>query len=58
MKRWCAYWPGNSDEQVKELTPLGRIGEPVDITDIVDLLVSDDARWITGQTLHAGGGLF
>lgn len=44
--------------QVKEPTPLGRIGEPADIADIVGFLVSEDARRITGQTLHAGGGLF
>jgi 3-oxoacyl-[acyl-carrier protein] reductase len=39
-------------------TPLGRIAEPEDIADIVAFLASDEARWITGQTLHAGGGLF
>lgn len=45
-------------EQIIELTPLGRIGEPDDIADIVAFLASDDARWITGETVHAGGGLF
>ena len=38
--------------------PLGRLGEPSDIARIVAFLVSDDARWITGQALHAGGGMF
>lgn len=45
-------------EQVINQTPLGRIGEPDDIADIVAFLASPDARWITGQSLHAGGGLF
>ncbi|WP_067689229.1 SDR family oxidoreductase [Nocardia jejuensis] len=45
-------------EQVAALTPLGRIGEPADLADIVGFLVSHDARWVTGQSLHAGGGLF
>jgi 3-oxoacyl-[acyl-carrier protein] reductase len=38
--------------------PLGRLGEPADIADIVAFLASDDSRWITGQTIHAGGGMF
>ena len=38
--------------------PLGRLGEPSDIADIVAFLASDQGRWITGQTLHAGGGMF
>ncbi|WP_067676167.1 glucose 1-dehydrogenase [Nocardia miyunensis] len=44
--------------QVVASTPLGRIGEPGDIADIVAFLASDAARWITGETVHAGGGLF
>jgi 3-oxoacyl-[acyl-carrier protein] reductase len=39
-------------------TPLRRLGEPEDIADVVAFLVSDDARWITGQIIGAGGGMF
>jgi 3-oxoacyl-[acyl-carrier protein] reductase len=39
-------------------TPLGRIGEPADIADVVAFLTSASGRWITGQAIHAGGGLF
>ena len=39
-------------------TPLRRIGEPEDIADVVAFLVSDDARWVTGQSIGAGGGMF
>jgi 3-oxoacyl-[acyl-carrier protein] reductase len=39
-------------------TPLGRVGQPEDIADIVRFLVSEQARWITGQTIGAGGGMF
>ncbi|MFJ1794540.1 SDR family oxidoreductase [Kitasatospora griseola] len=35
---------------------LGRIGRPDDIADIVALLATPDARWITGQTIDATGG--
>ena len=38
-------------------TPLGRIGQPSDIADVVAFLASPDARWITGQVLMATGGL-
>jgi 3-oxoacyl-[acyl-carrier protein] reductase len=38
-------------------TPLGRIGQPDDIAAIAVFLASDDARWLTGEQLLAGGGL-
>ena len=37
--------------------PLGRLAEPEDIADVVVFLVSDAARFITGQTIHVNGGL-
>ncbi|MBB4688410.1 SDR family oxidoreductase [Amycolatopsis jiangsuensis] len=50
--------PAGVIEYSARQTPLGRIGEPDDIAGIVGFLVSDAARWVTGQTLHAGGGQF
>lgn len=38
-------------------TPLGRLGKPDDIADVVAFLASDEARWVTGALLQAGGGL-
>ncbi len=38
-------------------TPLGRLGRPDDIADVVAFIASDDARWVTGSLLQAGGGL-
>jgi 3-oxoacyl-[acyl-carrier protein] reductase len=49
---------GNSAGQVAAGTPLGRLGEPSDIADAVAFLTSESGRWITGQAIHAGGGLF
>jgi 3-oxoacyl-[acyl-carrier protein] reductase len=37
-------------------TPLGRIGQPGDIADVVAFLASDAARWVTGEKLLASGG--
>jgi 3-oxoacyl-[acyl-carrier protein] reductase len=37
-------------------TPLGRVGRPEDIAPPVAFLASDDARWITGETIYVSGG--
>jgi 3-oxoacyl-[acyl-carrier protein] reductase len=48
----------NSDfeKQVVAETPLGRAGQPDDIAAPVAFLASDDARWITGETIFVSGG--
>ena len=38
-------------------TPLGRIGQPEDITPIAVFLASADSGWLTGETLLASGGV-
>jgi 3-oxoacyl-[acyl-carrier protein] reductase len=38
-------------------TPLGRLGTPEDIADVVAFLAGPDARWITGQNIQVTGGL-
>jgi 3-oxoacyl-[acyl-carrier protein] reductase len=45
-------------ERVAAMTALGRPGRPEDIGDAVAFFASDDARWITGQTVEVNGGLF
>lgn len=42
--------------RLAELSPLRRIGRPDDIADLAVFLASHQARWITGQIIHAGGG--
>ncbi len=37
-------------------TPLGRIAQPGDIATVAAFLASDDAGWLTGQTIEAAGG--
>ncbi|WP_228709306.1 SDR family oxidoreductase [Amycolatopsis keratiniphila] len=43
---------------ITTLTAHRRLGAAEDIADVVAFLVSDDARWVTGQVLDASGGLF
>ena len=38
-------------------TPLGRFGEPPELASAVGFLTSDEASYITGATLHVGGGV-
>ena len=45
------------NRQYAQMTALGRLGQPEDIADVVALLVSDDAHWITGQNIRANGGM-
>ncbi len=49
------------DEKVRgkliEQIPLARLGEPEDIADCVSFLVSDKARYITGQVINVNGGM-
>lgn len=39
------------------MSPLGRVGEPEDIANVVAFLCSDQGKWITGQNIQAGGGV-
>jgi len=41
----------------EQASPLKRLGTPKDIADVVAFVVSEEARWLTGQNLHAGGGV-
>ena len=37
-------------------TPLGRVGRPEDVADVILFLASAQAHWLTGQLFYAGGG--
>jgi len=50
-------WLGPEDEAaIAKRTPLGRVGRPEDIAGVIAFLVSEEARWLTGQLVYAGGG--
>ena len=48
---------GNEDLLASQI-PLGRLGKPEEIADVVNFLASEEANYITGQTIHVNGGLF
>lgn len=48
---------GEFRDQIESQTPLGRIGQVDDIAPAAVFFASDDAAWITGETLYIAGGL-
>lgn len=44
-------------EQYAASIPLGRMGEPCDVANVVAFLASDEASYVTGEVLTVGGGL-
>ncbi len=49
--------PDKNIEQFVKSSPLRQIGKPVDVANLVSLLMSAEGRYITGQTLQVDGGL-
>ena len=50
-----------AEAQVESLLsqiPLGRLGQPQEIASLIGFLVSQDANYITGETIHVNGGMF
>jgi 3-oxoacyl-[acyl-carrier protein] reductase len=52
----AALYEGREAEVVAQY-PLGRLGEPEDISGVVTFLLSADASWLTGQTVIVDGGI-
>jgi 3-oxoacyl-[acyl-carrier protein] reductase len=44
------------EKQIKDQTPLGRIGQPDDIARVAVFLASDDSAWVNGQKINVSGG--
>jgi NAD(P)-dependent dehydrogenase (short-subunit alcohol dehydrogenase family) len=51
-------WSAEAKTRLAQVTPLGRLGQPIDIARVALFLVSDLSGWITGQTLEVNGGAY
>jgi len=52
------HLPEAQKEQLIQNIPLQRIGDPQDIAAVVGFLASDNAGYITGETIHVNGGMY
>lgn len=52
----AALWQDDEEAAIRPY-PLASLGEPRDVGEAIAYLASDDARWVTGQTLAIDGGL-
>lgn len=43
--------------QIKQMVPMGRIGEPEEVAHVVSFLVSNKASYITGEVININGGI-
>jgi 3-oxoacyl-[acyl-carrier protein] reductase len=53
----AGFAEGDFRKQFEALSPLGRIGQPDDVAPAAVFFASQDASWITGETLVVSGGL-
>jgi 3-oxoacyl-[acyl-carrier protein] reductase len=53
----AGFAEGDMRKWIESVTPMGRIGTVDEIASVVAFLVSNDAAYVTGETLHATGGL-
>jgi 3-oxoacyl-[acyl-carrier protein] reductase len=50
------YITPQTETEIAAGTPLGRVGAPEDVADVIVFLASEQARWMTGQLVYVGGG--
>lgn len=59
---WEATLRGSTPDSIREAwiadTPLGRLQKPEDVASVVAFLLSDDARFLTGEAIAVNGGAF
>jgi len=45
-------------EEILKQIPLSRFGKPEEVAELIEFLITDEASYITGQTIHINGGLY
>jgi 3-oxoacyl-[acyl-carrier protein] reductase len=53
----AGFHEGDMRTWIESVTPMGRIGTVEEISSVVAFLASEDAAYVTGETLHVTGGL-
>jgi 3-oxoacyl-[acyl-carrier protein] reductase len=48
--------PAQHQQAVADVTPLRRVGQPAEVASVIAFLASDDASYVSGQTLYVNGG--
>ena len=48
----------NMKEEILNEIPLSRFGKPEEVGKLIEFLITDEASYITGQTIHINGGLY
>ena len=56
MTDMCSYYGEEVLDELKEETPLMKLGKPEDVAEMIFYLASDKARFITGQVFNINGG--
>ena len=49
---------GEQAQKLLSQVPLRRLGKPEEIASVVGFLVSEEASYITGETIHVNGGMY
>ena len=49
--------PDEVKEKYKEVIPLGRLGTPDEVAEVVNFLVAESSSYITGQVINVDGGM-
>src|SRR4029079_734532 len=55
--KFAAALYAEGEDKVSAAYPMKRLGNPEDVAALVGFLVSDEASWITGETVRVDGGL-
>lgn len=50
--------PAEHRDKILAQVPLGRLGQPEEVAKTIAFLASDDAAYVTGETLHVNGGMY
>ena len=45
-------------EEILKQIPLSRFGRAEEVAQLIEFLITDEASYITGQTIHINGGLY